>query len=268
MATIPPKSQEEDHPATATNSSDSLKAAYETAIETYKKHSSLIRPTREEYDALFLKHEKAQKNYDKIIERESAHRTTYQTHKKSFGKLATALRVSQNKLRTTKGPIGDLQALTHATLYNEFRHASYTMMHLIEQNKHLEKIKVDFGKIDQEMYDKCHELFAKLDTQCKEMDQLHLKVVEAEEEMGEKPGCGLMGGKCLSCLRLGKQKARTREVVGTPISPIEAELVATAEKMMKAKGVSWEDLRNGLEMNEKLEDILEEEELTADGTGQ
>lgn len=27
---------------------------------------------------------------------------------------------------------------------------------------------------------KCHELFAKLDQQCKEMDQLHMKVVEAE----------------------------------------------------------------------------------------
>lgn len=200
-------------------------------------------PTRKKYDALFLQHKQAQTRYDKNMDKITSHRTTYQRHKQYLISLSNALLASNITLRSAPRPISDSQALTHATLLNDLRLASYTLTTLIFQNKRLDKARDASWTRDQELYAKCQDLFVEVERGCRELDRLHAEVLEAEKKMGLKPACGMAEGKCVPCIRAREREARK----------VAAEKVAKGREGVGRKG-------DGSEVKQRLENIFEEVE--------
>ncbi|KAF6241317.1 hypothetical protein HO173_000027 [Letharia columbiana] len=241
MATIPPYKPSTKHSAKTTIPPDDPEAEYETAVAAYKAQVSVMGPTRKQYEALFFQHKQAQTRYDKIMDKTTSQNTTYQRHKRYVISLTNALLASNLTLRSASGPVSDLQALTHATLLYDIRLSARTLVDMMVQNKRLDKARERFWKLDQELHVKCEELFEVVDKNCKELDRLHAKVLEAEKKMGEESRCGMAEGKCLSCVRNSEKEARR----------------LGADDVAKAKGGPGK-IGKGLGAKKKLEDILEE----------
>lgn len=251
MATIPPQEPKAKYPAIPTNPSSSPDAEHKAAVTAYKEQSAFMGPTRKEYDVLFSRHKQTQTRYNMLMDEITSHQTTYQHHKQYSVSLSNALLASNTKLGSAPKPISDSQALTHATILNDLRLASNTLATMMLQTKRLDRAKDLCWTLDQELYAKCRELFKLVEKDCRELDRLHAKVLEAEKNMGEYPGCGMIDGNCLSCTRNAEREAKA----------VAAEKVAVEGKKAGI-GKKWGGkLGKEQKGKQKLEDILEEGEL-------
>ncbi len=213
MATVPPDDPKEESSAMGNLPSNSLKAEHEAAVTAYNEQVMLMSPTREDYDAHFIRHQQTQARYEKIMEKETSYRKIYQRHRRHFAYLSNALLASNITLRSAPLPLSDIQALTHATLYNEFRHAVYTLAPMVYQYKRLEKARNICWELEQTMFAKCEQVFTMIDRDCREIDRLHAKVLDLEKKMGGKLGCQVAEGNCLSCARTKEREARAAAAV-------------------------------------------------------
>ena len=116
---------------------------------------------------------------------------------------------------------------------------------MIVQNKRLDNAADRSFTLDQEFYAKCRELFKVVDKDCRELDRLHMKVLEAGKKIGSKPECRSAGKKCVSCTRVQEREARR----------VAADKAQKAESR-KVKG----GMGKAAEGKQRLEDILEEGE--------
>ena len=213
MASVPPDDPQEESSAMAELTSNSLKAEHEAAVTAYNGHVKLISLTRDKYDALIIQQKHTQVRCGKIMEREASYRTIYQRHKRHFTYLSNSLLASNATLRSAPMPLSDIQALTHATLYHEFRHAFDTLAPMIYQYKRLEKARNTFWELEQTMFAKCEQVFAMLERDCRVMDRLHAKVLDLEKKMGRNSSCQVADGNCVSCARTKEREARAAAAV-------------------------------------------------------
>ena len=126
------------------------------------------------------------------------------------------------------------------------------------QNKRLSKAKDLCWTLDQELYAKCRQLFNLVGKDCEKLDRLHAKVLEAEKKMGGKPACGMVEGKCISCIRNAEREAAAASAA--------AEMMAVKERQGGSGKTSGGNSRKATKGKQKLEDILEEGE-SGDGGG-
>lgn len=121
---------------------------------------------------------------------------------------------------------------------------------MIVKNKRLEKARDKCWTRDQELCMKGKGLSVIVEKNWKEQDQLHQRVLEVEKKMGAEPGCGMVEGKCVSCVRMEEAKSMV------------AAAAAAAEKVAKRGSgrVRGGNVGKGAEGKQKLEDVLEEEE--------
>lgn len=257
MTTIPADNPEAEYLATATDLADYLKAEYVAAVAAFEQQAALIPPARKEYKTRYMEHKRAHKGYLKTVKELHAHRTTFQRHKQYFISLSNDLLASNITMRSTTGPISDLQALTHATLLNHLRHAYHTFMAIILEDKHLTRLEKKLGKHDRDLGAQCEEVFEAADKDLEKLERLHADITKVEAKMGREPACGSVGGKCSFCIRLEEQEATRR----AKLMPAEK-----VKKEKKGKRVSMKSLKKGLEVKGRLESIPEEEELS-DGFG-
>ncbi len=213
MATVPPDDQKEESSAMGNLLSNSLKAEHEAAVTAYDEQGMLMSPTREDYDAHFIRHQQTQARYEKIVEKETSYRKIYLRHRRHFTYLSNALLASNIALRSAPWPLSDMQALTHATLYYEFQQAVYTLAPMVYQYKRLEKARNICWELEQTMFAKCEQVFTMIDRDCREMDRLHAKVLDLEKKMGRKSECQMAEGNCLSCARTKEREARAAAAV-------------------------------------------------------
>ncbi|CAD6575238.1 MAG: hypothetical protein ASARMPREDX12_007156 [Alectoria sarmentosa] len=258
MATIPPYNLNTKYPVIITGPPISHQAEYDAAIEAYNDHSALTDPVRKEYDAVFFRHRQNQTKYHKIMDKASAHRKTYQAHKRYVISLSNALLTSNVTLRSAPKPFTDFQALTHATLLDKIRLGSHTLTTMLYQNLRIDKARNASWKLDQELFEKCTELYKVMDADSMELDRLHAKVLEIEKKMGGKFGCGMVEGACISCTRL-KEREASRAAA--------AAVVAAAENLAKAMKGGSGKAGKGSKAKQRLEDIAEEEGLADDNNG-
>ena len=121
---------------------------------------------------------------------------------------------------------------------------------MIIRNKRLDDAKERDFTLDQEFYARCRELFKVVDKDCRELDRLHAKVLEAGEKMGWKSACGAADEKCISCMRNGDREAKK----------------AAAERVLKGGGGGGGGkVRGGTGKaalgKQRMDEILEEGEL-------
>ena len=129
---------------------------------------------------------------------------------------------------------------------------------MLYQNLRIDKARNTSWKLDQELFEKCTELYKVMDADSMELDRLHAKVLEIEKKMGGKFGCGMVEGACISCTRL-KEREASRAAA--------AAVVAAAENLAKAmKGGSGKAGKES-KGKQRLEDIAEEEGLADDNNG-
>ena len=222
-----------------------LKAEHEAAVTAYKQQLNLMGPTRKKYDELFVRHKQIQAHYDNLMARMKSQRSEYQQHKRYFVGVSNALLASNTALRGAPVPFSDFQVLTQATLLNEMRTASEILAEMIFQNRLLDDEKERSFTLDQEFYKRCREMFNVVDKDCRELDQLHAKVLEVERKMGKKAECGSVERNCISCIRNEEKEARR----------------VAAERAIKGSGRKVKGgMGKAAEAKQRLEDILEEEE--------
>ena len=228
MATVPPHASEAEDAAMSMVPSSPLVAEYQAVVAAYKAHVDRMKPTRLAYDAVFLEHSVTKNHFIKLNEQTKTHRTNYQRHKRYFVSLTRALVTSGEILRSAPTAIDDLQHLTHAALLYKFQIASRTMKGMIYRCKRLDKARALTKKTDQEVYAKCQELFPVVDRECRELDRLHMKVLDAEKKLGLDSGCEAAERECICCRRL-----RGRELKRAAVeAAVEAEM-ATRDKKGK-----------------------------------
>lgn len=238
----------------ATNPSTSLFAEYEAAITAYREKVVAIIPTRKEYDVLITQHKQNTIRYKDVLDKSLTHRITYLRHKQYVSSLTNALLASNIKLRSAPRPFTDVQALTHATILNDLRLASEPFITMIVKNKRLEKARDKCWTRDQELCTKGKGLSVIVEKNWKEQDQLHHRVLEAEKKMGAEPGCGMVEGKCISCVRM-------EEEAKSMVAAAAAAAVKVVKETKRGSGkVRGGNVGKGAEGKQKLEDILEEEE--------
>lgn len=258
MATIPSHDgagAKSPSKASSASSSSAKAADYEAAVTAHKNQLTLMIPTRVKYDALFDRHKEIQARTDKLTAKLTMQRSTYQRHKQYVMSLSNALLASNVTLRSAPLPFGDVQVLTHATLYHELRFASMTLANMVMKNKLLDNEKERSFRLDQEFYARCRELFKVVDSDCRELDRLHAKVLELGEKMGRKPECGFLEKDCVSCARNAEREVR-RVVVAVGVGG-KGSKGGTG----KVKG----GMGKAAEGKQRLEDILEEVELKNGG---
>lgn len=102
---------------------------------------------------------------------------------------------------------------------------------MVIRNKRLDDAKERDFTLDQEFYARCRELFKVVDKDCRELDRLHAKVLEAEKKTGGKSGCGAADERCISCMRNGEREAKR----------------VAAEKVLKGGGGGGGKVRGGME---------------------
>ena len=87
-----------------------------------------------------------------------------------------------------------------------------------------------------------------VDKDCRELDRLHAKVLEAEKKIGGKSGCGAADARCISCKRNGEREAKR----------------VAAEKVLKGGGGGGK-VRGGMgkaaQGKQRMDEILNDGEL-------
>lgn len=120
---------------------------------------------------------------------------------------------------------------------------------MIIRNKRLDDAKERDFTLDQEFYARCRELFKVVDKDCRELDRLHAKVLEAEKKIGGKSGCGAADERCISCKRNGEREAKR----------------VAAEKVLKGGGGGGGKVRGGMgkaaQGKQRMDEILKDGEL-------
>lgn len=254
MTTIPSLNLNADRspPSTESTSTRSpLEAEYEATVAAHRQQAAVLAPSRKRYDNLFDRHIQIQARHEKLTETINSHRSTFQRHSRYVIFLSNMLLASNTTLRSAPRPISDLQGIMHATLLNDLRLASDTLIDMLVQCKRLDKAKAITFNQDQNFYAKCRELFEEVDRDCKKLDRLHAKLIKIAEKMGEKAECGLVAGNCAACIRNEGREAQK----------------AVADRWMGGEkkeggggsgGKAREGMGKAAQAKQKLESILEE----------
>ena len=243
MATVPSHKPNAD----PSNSSNSAKAEYEAAVTAHEKRLAEITPARESYNELYAQHTRIKESIDKIGAQTNTQRSIYLRHRQYVVSLSNALLASNTALLSA--PYSHLQVLTQATLIHKLRDASRTLVDMIVANKRLDEMRDASYRLDQESFKRGQSVFKEVEEDCREVDELHANVVDAEKKMGQEPKCGLVNGDCDSCLR-NKEREAGR---------------ALAEKLLReAKERASREAQGGMgkaaKGKQRLDDILEEED--------
>ena len=191
-----------------TEISSTLKAEYEAAVAAHDRHSAQMTPIQRKFDLQKQKFKRVKIRAQKLLVTIASHRFIYQLHKQYVISLSNSLLASNIALSSAPKPLSDLQALTHATLLYHLHLASNTLIDLLILNRRLQDVKEMCITHNREFHGRYQVVHKMINEGNRETDELHAKVVEAAEKIGENPKCEIVDGRCVFCTRKKEREAR------------------------------------------------------------
>ena len=257
MSTTPPQ-----RPANIiSDPHNSPNAEYDAAVAAYETHETLMGPTSEKHQNLFLRHRQIQAHHIKVMEKMASHHSTYQRHEQYVLLLRNALLQSNTALRTAiaSNTVTHVQVLTQVTLKYQMKFAKKTLIKMIIKNKKLDKENERACAKEQELYIKSRDMFKKVNRDLRELDRLHAVVLEAGAKIGKDAECGWEDGRCILCKRNEAREARTLEARRVAAEKAEAER-AIVEKGGRIRGGMGKAA-----LGKQMLDVILEEDESQDG---